>query len=132
MYIHSFISIQPWKPGLAGTRAQSCEGYCSGTLYPGQVLGGSLPLLSPAFRRSQFSCQVPPSATDDFFRPKNPTASVGFEPANLGTKGQHTTPRTPKPLYIIYNIYLKRREYCISNNAIKFLRRFGGEIWRQI
>jgi hypothetical protein len=26
------------------------------------------------------------------------TASVGFEPANLGTKGQHATPRPPKPL----------------------------------
>jgi hypothetical protein len=23
------------------------------------------------------------------FRPKNPTASAGFEPANLGTRGQH-------------------------------------------
>jgi len=33
------------------------------TLHPGQVLGGSLPLLSPAFRRSHFSRQVPPSAT---------------------------------------------------------------------
>jgi hypothetical protein len=33
---------------------------------------------------------------------KNPTASAGFEPANLGTKGQHVTPRPPKPLYIIY------------------------------
>ena len=31
-----------------------------------------------------------------FFRPKIPTASAGFEPANLGTKGQHATPRTPK------------------------------------
>ena len=31
------------------------------------------------------------------FRPKNPTASAGFEPANLGTKGQHATPRPPKP-----------------------------------
>ena len=37
-----------------------------------------------------------------FFRPKNPTASAGFEPANLGTKGQHATPRPPKPwCYII-------------------------------
>ena len=27
---------------------------------------------------------------------KNPTASAGFEPANLGTKGQHATPR---PIY---------------------------------
>jgi hypothetical protein len=34
-----------------------------------------------------------------FFAPKNPTASAGFEPANLGTKGQHATPRPPKPLY---------------------------------
>ena len=32
-----------------------------------------------------------------FFRPKNPTASAGSEPANLGTKGQNTTPRRPKP-----------------------------------
>ena len=61
--IDSFISIQPWRPGLAGTRAQSCDRYGSGTLHPGQVLGGSLPLLSTAFRRSHFSRQVPPSAT---------------------------------------------------------------------
>jgi hypothetical protein len=33
-----------------------------------------------------------------FFRPKNPTASAGCEPANLGTKGQHATSRTPRPL----------------------------------
>ena len=30
------------------------------------------------------------------FAPKNPTASAGFEPANLGTKGQHATSRPPK------------------------------------
>jgi len=48
---------------MAGTRAQSCDRYGSGKLHPGQVLGGSLPLLSPAFRRSHFSRQVPPSAT---------------------------------------------------------------------
>jgi len=47
-YQYSFISIQPWRPGLAGIRAQSCDRYCSGTLHPVQVLGGSLPLLSPA------------------------------------------------------------------------------------
>ena len=51
--------------------------------------------------------------TDDFtshpkegmlriFRPKNPTASAGFEPANLGTKGQHATPRPPKTFLSIY------------------------------
>ena len=35
---------------------------------------------------------------EDFFALKNPTASARFEPANLGTKGQHATPRPPKPL----------------------------------
>ena len=33
---------------------------------------------------------------------KNTTASAGFEPANLGTKGQHATSRPPKPL--IYKV----------------------------
>jgi hypothetical protein len=36
-----------------------------------------------------------------FFRPKNPTASAGFDPANLGTKGQHVTSRPPKPLVCV-------------------------------
>ena len=35
---------------------------------------------------------------EDFFAPKNPMASAGFEPANLGTNGQHATPTPPKPL----------------------------------
>jgi hypothetical protein len=35
---------------------------------------------------------------EDFLALKNPTASAGFEPANLGTKGQHATSRPPKPL----------------------------------
>jgi hypothetical protein len=33
-----------------------------------------------------------------FFRPKNPTASAGWEPANLGTKIQYATSRPTKPL----------------------------------
>jgi hypothetical protein len=33
-----------------------------------------------------------------FFAVKNPTASARFEPANLGTKGQHATPRPPQPM----------------------------------
>ena len=36
---------------------------------------------------------------EDFFNVKNPTASAGFEPPNLGTKGQHATSRAPKPLF---------------------------------
>ena len=43
----------------------------------------------------------------EFFRPKNPTASAGFEPANLVTKGQHATPRPMKPHTI--TIWSKRR-----------------------
>ena len=34
---------------------------------------------------------------EDFFALKGPTASAGFEPANLGTKGQHATSRPQKP-----------------------------------
>ena len=33
-----------------------------------------------------------------FFALKNPTTAAGFEPANLGSKGRHATPRPPKPL----------------------------------
>jgi len=36
--------------------------------------------------------------SEDFFALKNPTASAGFEPANLGNKGQHATSRPPKLL----------------------------------
>jgi hypothetical protein len=37
-----------------------------------------------------------------FFALKNPTASAVFEPANLGTKGQHATSRPPKPYMLIH------------------------------
>ena len=38
---------------------------------------------------------------------KNPTTSVGFQPANLGTKGHHATPTPPKLSIYIY-IYKRR------------------------
>jgi hypothetical protein len=41
--IHTHSALEA---GLAGTTAQSCDRYGSGTLHPGQVLGDSLPLLS--------------------------------------------------------------------------------------
>ena len=45
---------------------------------------------------------------EDFFSLKNPTASAGFEPAKLGTKGQHATSRPPKPIYIyVYTLHLR-------------------------
>ena len=48
---------------------------------------------------------MPPDVLRNFlFTLKNPTALAGFEPANLGTKGQHPTSRPPKPLrhYMIH------------------------------
>jgi len=59
-YGHSFIhQYSALEAGLAGTRAQSCDPYGSGALHSGQVLVGSLPMFSPAFRRSNFRRQVP-------------------------------------------------------------------------
>jgi hypothetical protein len=46
--------------GLAGTRAQSGDRYGSGTLRSRQDLRGSLPLLSPACRRSHSLRHMPP------------------------------------------------------------------------
>ena len=37
-----------------------------------------------------------------FFALKSPTALAGFELAKLGTKGQHATPRPPKPMLLYY------------------------------
>ena len=45
-----------------------------------------------------------------FFCPKNPTASAGFESANLGTKVQHATSRPPKPLNGMYTY--RKHSYC--------------------
>ena len=56
-----------------------------------------------------------------FFRPKNPTASVGFELANLGTKGQHAIPRPPKPLFS--HIYFVKYDDEISTSAIHIIIR---------
>jgi len=45
-FIHYYSALEA---GLAGTRAQSCDRCGCGTLHPGHVLGGSLPLLSPGW-----------------------------------------------------------------------------------
>ena len=49
---------------------------------------------------------------EDFFALKNPTASAGSEPANLGTKDQPATSRPPKPIPIIYLMKIKW-SYCL-------------------
>ena len=41
-----------------------------------------------------------------FFALKNPTASVGFEPANFGIKGQYATSRAQKPRNRVFKFFL--------------------------
>jgi hypothetical protein len=38
----------------------------------------------------------------EFFRPKNPTASAGIEPAILGTRGQHANHKTTETVCHAY------------------------------
>jgi hypothetical protein len=49
------LLFSPW----AGFWQKPGDRYGSGALHFGQVLTGSLPLLSPAFRRSHFRRQMP-------------------------------------------------------------------------
>ena len=54
------------------------------------------------------------------FRPKNPTASAGCKPGNLGTRGQHATARQPKPLNWRHDVYAKyfslpTRQLCAAD-----------------
>ena len=53
-----------------------------------------------------------------FFALKNPTASAGFEPANLGTKGQHATSRPQKPLDLKAKLYKSLRKATIKKSMI--------------
>ena len=53
------------------------------------------------------------------FRPKNATASAGFEPSNLGTKGQHATPREIKFLLHSIDKYLNL-SVCLSVHRLKY------------
>ena len=60
---------------------------------------------------------------EDFFALKIPTASAGFEPANMGTKDQHATSRLPKPIHLLYslNIFLTHcgrvTQICVFNTV---------------
>ena len=54
-------------------------------------------------------------SAEDFFTLKNLTASVGFEPANLGNKGQHATSRPPKPLLTFaYGFWIHKHQHSWS------------------
>ena len=65
---------------------------------PGNIQGSFTCRKSTTWDRRLYFPSEGRRAEDFFFALKNPTASVGFEPANLGTKGQHATSRPPKPL----------------------------------
>jgi hypothetical protein len=60
--------------------------------------------------------------SEDFFALKNPMAAAGFEPANLGTKGQHATSRPPKPLgyaLVLALLFSFSNNIFINYNTIK-------------
>jgi hypothetical protein len=77
-------------------------------------------LSSFAFRKARHGTDgftsPPKEGVLRIFRPKNPMDSAVFEPANLGTKAQHATSRTPKPLDVSKYIFLK-----ISSLTLKVL-----------
>jgi hypothetical protein len=59
------------------------------------------------------------------FRPKNPTVSVGREPANLGAKGQHATSRPPKPLACHGNACILTQSVFIKDASIPTVMSFS-------
>jgi len=60
-YYYYYYCYSALGPVWAETRVQSGDWYGSGTLHPGQILRGSLPLHSPAFLDvPSFYHQVPP------------------------------------------------------------------------
>ena len=140
---------------MAGTREHSCDRYGFGTLHPGQIFGGSLPLLSPPLDVPTFAARClyvrkdardPNSerwncgreicpvilpkfrlplkfrgilhaanlrhGTDGFTSPPKEGMLIiffalkirrlrpGLNPRTWVLKGQHATPRPPKPLSI--------------------------------
>jgi hypothetical protein len=91
-----------------------CEAMLAKPAAEGGTMGKKWPRILPEVATStsllgSFTCRKARRGTDGFtsplkegvlriFCPKNPTASAGFEPANLGTKGQHAASRPPKLL----------------------------------
>ena len=60
---------------------------------------------------------------EDFFALKNPTASAGFEPANLGTKGQHATSRPPKPLvWVLLCTKAQKNDTKTKRQVVNYIR----------
>jgi hypothetical protein len=98
-------------------RSPASEAMLANPAPEGGTMGEKWPRILPEVTTStsllgSFTCRQARHGTDGFtsppkegfFRPKNPTVSAGFEPANLGTKSQHATSRPPKPL-TVFNYY---------------------------
>ena len=49
------------------------------------------------FNESEISDPSRRTCTQDFTSWKNPSTSAGFEPANLGSRNEHVTPKPPRP-----------------------------------
>ena len=63
---------------------------------------------------------------EDFFALKNPTASAGFEPANLGTKGQQATSRPPNVSWAISSrVNDEQRTYTTRMGQVLEVSVFG-------
>ena len=79
-YYYYYYYYSALGPVWAETRVQSGDCYGSGMLHPGQVLRGSLPLLSPPFSCSHFS---PPGASTSPTTWEIPAAEVGTVGENV-------------------------------------------------
>jgi hypothetical protein len=79
-YSVSYYRYSALGPVRAETRGHSGNWYGSGTLHPGQILRGSLPLLSPAFRRAHFRHQLSPRPPR---RERSPAAEGGTVGENI-------------------------------------------------
>jgi len=71
-----------------------------------------------------------------FFRPKNPTASAGFEPADLGNKSQHSSPRPPKPYMCMCGVCVCVCVFILTlththtyTYPYEFQEELGGYLW---
>jgi hypothetical protein len=66
---------------------------------------------------------------EDFVALKNPKASAGMEPTNLGTKGQHATSRPPKLLGLEkqYSNYVV--SWTVSRESVLWAGQLVQRLW---
>ena len=98
-YTATFLKIYCAPPNLGITRTWICRlNFFLRVLF--FQAWGSLTSLKSQSRDPQL--KVPPGGLvlRIFTSWKNPSTSVGFEPANLGSRGEHVTPRPPRPTSI--------------------------------